>query len=162
MNILTITFIAYSISLSKSETNQIITPKGWESTCKILFCQTSLQTCVTNGCLGQVDCRKCIESVNQNCLRCYDDIVSQAFYIQSNNQPTIVCDKNSDLHQVSCQLFCRSNNYADSKCDIVNNVPVCNCLLNSSSSTATSTSTTPSTTTSTTTLSTASNLINSK
>jgi len=159
MNILTIAFLAYSITLSKSETNQIITPKGWESTCKILFCQTSLQTCVTNGCMGQVDCRKCIETVNQNCLRCYDDIISQAFYLQSNNQPTIVCDKNLDLHQVSCQLFCRSNNYVDSKCDIVNGVPVCNCLSNSSSTT-TSTSTTPTPTT-TTTLSTASNF-NSK
>jgi len=154
MNLLTIIFITYSVTLAKSETNQVITAKGWESTCKILFCQTTLQTCVTNGCLGQQDCRKCIETVNQNCLRCYDDMVSQAYYTSINNQPTIVCDKNLELHQVSCQLFCRTNNFIDSKCDLVNNVPLCNCIsttTTTSTTTPTTTTTTPTTTTTKTT-----------
>ena len=115
--------LTLNVLIAKSEHS-----KGWETVCKIYNCQSVLKSCISNGCLGKDSCRSCVEVYDPSCSRCFDDIITEAFYTGSNGQPTIICDKANELHLVSCELFCRANFITKFKCEVLNGLPICNCL----------------------------------
>ena len=151
-----ILFLTLNVLIAKSEHS-----KGWETVCKIYSCQSVLKNCISNGCLGKDSCRSCIEVYDTSCSRCFDDIINEAVYAGSNGQSTIICDKANELHLVSCELFCRTNFITKFKCEVLNGLPICNCLgeqpiisttIDLTTSTASTTTTTSTTSTTTTTV----------
>jgi len=136
------------------EQNQTL--KNWESVCSILSCKLVLDKCIQNGCLGTDQCRNCVQTQNQNCLRCIDSIINEQ-YFTANGSPTIICDSLNSLHETTCNFYCRMKESENWKCEQIGGYPLCNCYASSiSTTTLTTTSTTTMTTTSTTTITTTS------
>jgi WD40 repeat protein len=127
----------------------ISSPK-WAKSCQ--KCHRPLENCKDLNCLGKKACNKCIFIVNSfDCHSCLTEIFQESSMITlPDKRKTIICDKNSDLHTTVCNFFCRSLFKPNYKCEIVSNMPVCNCM-DTTTSNPTTTTTTPITTTTTTT-----------
>ena len=122
--------------------------KSWQAVCAISSCQSTLQQCINDGCLGKALCKNCVNEYHTTCGRCVDDIYDETTQITlPNNRKTIICDMNNQLHITVCNFFCRSLFKPNYKCEVISDMPVCNCM-------DTTTPTTSSTTSTTTTLST--------
>ena len=125
--------------------------KAWQSICKINSCEPTLQECINDGCFGKVNCKSCVEDYHTTCGRCVDDIYDEAAQITlPDNRKTIICDINNQLHITVCNFFCRSLFKLNYKCEIISDMPVCNCMDTTATSTTTTTTTFPTTLTTTT------------
>ena len=120
--------------------------KGWETTCKITSCESTLNQCIVNSCLGKPSCRSCVETYLTSCSRCVDEIYDETTQITlPDNRKTIICDMNNQLHTTVCNFFCRSLFKLNYKCEIMSDIPVCNCM-DTTTPTPTTSTTTPTTT----------------
>ena len=117
--------------------------KAWQSICKINSCESTLQECINDGCFGKVSCKSCVEDYLPSCSRCVDDIYDEAAQITlPDNRKTIICDISNQLHTTVCNFFCRSLFKLNYKCEIISDMPVCNCMDASTTTTSTMTTTT--------------------
>ena len=129
------------INSTRNEAN-LATSKSWESICKIQSCESTLEQCIQSGCLGKTSCKSCVETYHTSCSRCVDDIYDETTQVTlPDNHKTIICDANNQLHTTVCNFYCRSLLKPNYKCEIISDIPVCNCI-DMISSTTTSTSTT--------------------
>ena len=129
------------ISLIRNEND--LTSKAWQSICKINSCESTLQECINDGCFGKISCKSCVEDYHTTCGRCVDDIYDEAAQITlPDNRKTIICDINNQLHTTVCNFFCRSLFKLNYKCEIISDMPVCNCIDASTTTTSTMTTTT--------------------
>jgi hypothetical protein len=124
--------------------------RGWESICEILSCKPVLENCIRNNCLGKENCRNCVLSENQNCVRCVDGLWNEQYFAINGTQ-TIICDQVNNLHQTTCNFFCRMKNYLEWKCEQIGGYPLCNCKSELITPTKTTTTTIATTTTTSTT-----------
>jgi len=129
--------IYFTFLLIKLIDSSLLITKSWESTCVILSCDRTIDVCIQNGCLGLNNCKSCLNTNNQNCGVCFSDIITETDHLQSNGEPTIICDITKNFHKLACQFFCRINFSIYSECSVVNGFPVCNCLDNNLISTTT-------------------------
>jgi hypothetical protein len=114
--------------------------KAWQSICKINSCESTLKECVSDGCFGKANCKSCVEDYLPTCSRCVDDIYDESTQITlPDNRKTIICDINNSLHTAVCNFFCRSLLKPNYKCEIVSDIPVCNCFDTATSTTSTTT-----------------------
>jgi hypothetical protein len=142
LSLLIIIFIIKGIKTNNLKQHE----RGWESMCQILSCKPVLENCIRNNCLGKDGCRNCVLSENQMCVRCVDGLLNeQDFTI--NGKPTIICDPVNNLHQTTCNFYCRMKETITWKCEQIGGYPLCNC---DSELISTSTITTPAPTTTTT------------
>jgi hypothetical protein len=123
--------------------------RGWESICSILSCKPVLENCIRNNCIGKDNCRNCVQSENQNCVRCVDGLWNEQ-YFTINGAQTILCDPVNNLHQTTCNFFCRMKNSLEWKCEQIGGYPLCNCEGEPMTPTTTTTTTTTATTSATT------------
>lgn len=132
-----IIFLFLLINLIKSEFFSL--NKNWDTTCRFLSiffyseCERTLERCIIgiNGCLGTENCRSCVEASQSSCKRCIDDIFDETTQITlPDNKKTIICDMNNKLHTTVCNFYCRSLNFTNYKCEILNDLPICNCKMN--------------------------------
>ena len=124
--------------------------KSWPVSCVIYSCQSTLQQCINSGCLGKALCKSCVEEYQTTCGRCVDDIYDETTQITlPDNRKTIICDMSNQLHTTVCNFFCRSLFKLNYKCEIISDMPVCNCM-DATTTTTSTTSTTMTTTTTTT------------
>jgi hypothetical protein len=100
--------------------------KNWQSICFILSCKSVLEKCIQNECFGVNECRNCVQSLNQICLRCVDNILNEQFN-SANGEPVIVCDPINSLHETTCSFYCRMKEKESSKCEQIEGLPVCKC-----------------------------------
>ena len=129
------------INSTKNE-NNLATSKSWESICKIQSCESTLEQCILSGCLGKTSCKTCVETYHTSCSRCVDDIYDETTQVTlPDSHKTIICDANNQLHTIVCNFYCRSLYKPDYKCEIISDIPVCNCIDMISSTTTTSTTT---------------------
>jgi hypothetical protein len=108
-------------------------------------CETTLQQCISIGCFGKANCKSCVEDFSPSCSRCVDDIFDETAQITlPDNRKTIICDANNQLHTTVCNFFCRSLFITNYKCEILSDLPVCNCkeIATSPPTTRTTTTTT--------------------
>ena len=162
MKLISILLINLFLMLSsiRSEYDLGLIFKGWETTCKIITsCESTLNQCIENSCLGKTSCRSCVETYLTSCLRCVDEIYDETTQITlPDNRKTIICDMNNQLHTTVCNFYCRSLFKLNYKCEIISDMPVCNCIdtttltptTSSMTSTTITTTKTPTTTTATT------------
>lgn len=144
LNILTITNFALGLN------PYVKSIRTWESVCSILSCQSVLDKCIRNNCMGLNQCRNCVQIENQNCLRCVDSILNEQ-YFSINGTQTIICDSKNMLHETTCNFYCRIKEINLWKCEQIGGYPLCNCNGNNFISTTTFTSTTTTATTTSTT-----------
>ena len=129
------------ISSIKNEPSSL--NKAWQSVCTIYSCESTLQQCINVGCLGKANCKSCVEDYPTTCSKCVDDIYDETTQVTlPDNRKTIICDMNNQLHTTVCNFFCRSLFKPNYKCEVISDIPVCNCLDIATSSTTTSTTTT--------------------
>jgi WD40 repeat protein len=108
----------------------------WEQICEI--CQETLEQCIENDCLGEEECQDCIIENSLNCVSCFAEIFDESAQITlPDDSRTIICDADNELHVTVCNFFCRSLFKPNYKCEILNDVPVCNCLDKTTSLTVT-------------------------
>ena len=140
------------VSSTRSEYDLGLIFKGWETTCKITSCESTLNQCIENSCIGKLSCRSCVETYLTSCSRCVDDIYDETTQITlPDNRKTIICDMSNQLHTTVCHFFCRSLFKLNYKCEIISDMPLCNCMDTTPTPTTTTTfPTTRATTTSTT------------
>jgi hypothetical protein len=100
--------------------------RGWESICSILSCKPVLEFCIRNNCLGKDDCRNCVISENPICVRCVDGLLDEQ-YFTINGAQTILCDPVNNLHQTTCNFYCRMKETITWKCEQIGGYPLCNC-----------------------------------
>ena len=133
--------------------NDLTSNKGWETVCHESSCKSTLEQCIQNGCLGKASCKSCVEYYLSTCSKCVDDIYDESTQITlGNNNKTIICDANNQLHTTVCNFYCRSLFKPNFKCEVISNIPVCNCIdLTTTTSTTTTTATRFPTVTTTTT-----------
>ena len=128
------------ISSLRSEPSNL--NKSWQAVCTINSCESTLQQCIGVGCLGKVSCKSCVDVYHTTCGRCVDDIYDESTQITlPDNRKTIICDINNQLHTTVCNFFCRSLFKLNYKCEIISDMPVCNCM-DTTTPTTTATSTT--------------------
>ena len=124
--------------------------KAWGSVCKVDFCGSALEECTEVGCFGKPSCKTCVENYRNTCSRCVDDIYDETSQITlPDNRKTIICDMNNHLHTIVCNFYCWGLFKLNYKCEIISNIPVCNCIdttTPSTTSTTTISSTRPITT----------------
>ena len=131
--------------------------KAWQSICTLYSCESTLQQCINVGCFGKANCKSCVEDYPTTCSKCVDDIYDESTQITlPDNRKTIICDINNQLHRTVCNFFCRSLFKPNHKCDIISDMPVCNCIdlttpITTSTTTTTATPTVTTTVSSTTT-----------
>jgi hypothetical protein len=102
--------------------------KAWQSICTINSCQSTLEICINAACFGKANCKSCVEDYQSTCVRCVDDIYDETAQITlPDNRKTIICDMNNQLHTTVCNFYCRSLFIPKYKCEIINDIPVCNC-----------------------------------
>jgi len=106
--------------------NQNQSIRTWESICAILSCQSALDKCIRYGCIGLNQCRNCVQTENQNCLRCVDSILNEQFSTTNGTQ-TIICDSLNSLHETTCNFYCRMKERENWKCEEIGSFPICNC-----------------------------------
>jgi hypothetical protein len=123
--------------------------KGWESICEILSCKPVLENCIRNNCLGKDNCRNCVLSENKICIRCVDGLWNEQNFAINGTQ-TIICDQVNNLHQTTCNFFCRMKNSLEWICEQIGGNPLCNCKSELMAQTTTTTTTRLPTTTTTT------------
>ena len=117
------------ISSIRNENDFYLSFKSWETTCKIISCEASLNQCIENSCLGKTNCRSCVDTYFTSCSRCVDDIYDETTLITlPDNTKTIICDIKNQLHTTVCNFFCRSLFKLNYKCEIISDMPVCNCM----------------------------------
>ena len=105
--------------------------KTWMVVCNINSCESTLQRCINDGCVGKLSCKSCVENYLPSCSRCVDDIYDETTQITlSDNRKTILCIPESQLHLTVCNFFCRSLFNQDYKCEYISDlfVPICNCI----------------------------------
>ena len=125
--------------------NETYFDKAWQAICKVSSCEPHLQECINDGCFGKPNCKSCVDVYSSNCSRCVDEIYDETAQITlPDNRKTIICDMNNQLHTTVCNFFCRSLVKPNYKCEIISDIPVCNCI--DSTSSPASTTSTPSTT----------------
>jgi hypothetical protein len=100
--------------------------RGWESICSILSCKPVLENCIRNNCLGKENCRNCVLSENPICVRCVDGLLDEQ-YFTINGAQTILCDPVNNLHQTTCNFYCRMKETMTWKCEQIGGYPLCNC-----------------------------------
>jgi hypothetical protein len=123
-------------------------PRSWESICSILSCKPVLENCIRNNCTGKENCRNCVLSENQMCVRCVDGLLNEQ-YFTINGAQTIICDPVNNLHQTTCNFYCRMKESFVWKCEQAGGYPLCNCESEPITTTTTTTITTKKTTTTT-------------
>ena len=129
------------ISSIRSEYDKL--EKSWPVVCTVYSCESTLQQCISVGCLGKAFCKSCVEEYHTTCGRCVDDIYDETAQITlPDNRKTIICDMNNQLHTTVCNFFCRSLFKLNYKCEIISDVPVCNCMDTTTPTTTTAASTT--------------------
>jgi hypothetical protein len=137
-------FIINFFLLINSIRNEDNSNKNWEFICKINSCESTLQDCIRGGCLGKPNCKSCVESYHTTCGRCVDDIYDETTQITlPDNTKTIICDLNNNLHSTVCNFYCRSFYKPNYKCEIISDIPVCNCIDTTTTSTTTTTTKKP-------------------
>ena len=114
--------------------NSAQSERTWESICSLLSCQSVLDKCIRNECIGVSQCRNCVQNENQNCLRCVDSILNEQFNTLNGTQ-TIVCDAINNMHQTTCNFYCRMKEFESWKCEQVQQYPLCICYENNLSTT---------------------------
>jgi hypothetical protein len=128
---------------------ETLVQKGWESICSVLSCKPVLDNCIRKNCIGKDECRSCVQSENQICMRCFDSLINEQYFTINGNQ-TIICDQVNDFHQTTCNFFCRIKGSIAWKCEQFGGYPLCNCeidlITTKTSEIPTSTATTISTT----------------
>ena len=145
MKLISILLINIFLMINSIRNENELLNKAWGSVCKINFCGAALEECIDKDCLGKVNCKACVESYRKTCSICVDEIYDETAQITLPDQrKTIICDLNNQLHVTVCDFYCRSLFKQNYKCEIISNIPVCNCI-----DIATSTTTAPSTTTTT-------------
>ena len=142
-------FLLFLITDLAQSFDQKESVKNWESVCSILSCKTVLDKCIQNACLGADQCRSCVQTQNQNCLRCLDSIINEQ-YFTINGAQTIICDSLNSLHSTTCNCYCRMNESENWKCEQIGGYPLCNCYGSTSTTTLSTTASTASTTTTST------------
>jgi hypothetical protein len=126
--------------------------RTWESICQILSCKPILDRCIRNNCLGKDDCRNCVLSEYQMCVRCVDGLLDEQ-YFTINGAQTIICDPVNNIHLTTCNFYCRMKESLTWKCEQAGGYPLCNCeqeLTTSTTTTQLPTTTTTAKTTTTT------------
>ena len=101
--------------------------KVFTVTCRNDFCKKGLETCITNNCYGARGCKSIIELFYPNCTRCVDDILDQSNYELVNGNYHLVCDPNDDMQIKACLYYCRVYYYPFGQCLRQNNIPICRC-----------------------------------
>ena len=131
--------VAYDGSIEVWIHNDISSPK-WEKSCQ--KCHRPLENCKDLNWLGKNACNKCIIIANSfDCDSCLTEIFQESSIITlPNKRKTIICDKNNQLHTTVCNFYCRSLFKPNYKCEIVSNMPVCNCMHTTTPTTTTTTS----------------------
>jgi hypothetical protein len=122
LSLLIIIFIIKSIKTNNLKHQE----RGWESICSILSCKPVLDNCIRKSCLGKDDCRNCVQSENQMCVRCVDGLLNEQDYT-INGKPTIECDSANNLPQTTCNFYCRIKESLAWKCEQRGGYPLCNC-----------------------------------
>jgi hypothetical protein len=113
-------------SLNCEHLKNYLNQRGWESICSILSCKPVLENCIRNNCLGKDDCRNCVLSEYQICVRCVDGLLDEQ-YFTINGKPTIKCDPVNNLHETTCNFYCRMKESVGWKCEQIGGYPLCNC-----------------------------------
>jgi hypothetical protein len=103
--------------------------KSWEAICSILSCQSVLDQCIRYNCIGLNQCRSCVQTENQICVRCVDSVINQQ-YITINGTQTIECDEENPLHETICNFNCRLKEKPNWKCEKIKDNQVCYCFEN--------------------------------
>ena len=112
--------------------------KSWPISCVVYSCESTLHQCISDGCFGKANCKNCVEYYHTTCGRCVNDIYDETTQITlPDNRKTIICDINNQLHTTVCDFFCRSLFKLYYICEIIINMPVCNCMDTSSTTTTT-------------------------
>ncbi|RNA28450.1 serine threonine kinase [Brachionus plicatilis] len=93
-------------------------------TCQTSFCKLALDPCVR--CFGVYQCKKCILSVEKDCLPCADEIYAQKNVMIGRNQFQM-CHTLNDLSNKICHMFCRGYFYETGSCQMLNDIFVCQC-----------------------------------
>lgn len=114
-----------AISLIESF-NQNRSKRSWDSICSLLSCQFVLNKCVQNSCLSIDQCRNCVQTENQNCVRCVDSIINEQFSTTNGTQ-SIICDAVNSLHETTCNFFCRMKEKNSGKCEQTGGYQLCTC-----------------------------------
>jgi hypothetical protein len=107
-----------------------------------------IQTTKKN-CLGKDNCQNCVLSENQNCVRCVESLWNEQ-YFPLNGTQTIICDQVNNLHQTTCNFYCRMKESQTWKCEQIEGYPLCNCITEKITTTTLTSSTATTTTTTTT------------
>jgi len=103
--------------------------EGWEMICEMNSCQLILEECTNKGCLGKEGCKSCVESYQTTCLSCVLQIYDQtALVTLENDESTIVCDANNQLHKTVCNFYCRGLNKVYYKCETKEDQQICSCF----------------------------------
>ena len=117
--------------------------KNWQTICKIYSCEATIEKCIENGCLGKASCKSCVETYQSACSRCVDDIYDESTQIAlPDNNKKLICDVTNKFHLTVCNFYCRSLFKIYFKCEIMSDIPVCDCKDGQDVSTTTSTTTT--------------------
>ena len=101
--------------------------KVFTVTCRTDFCKEGLETCIQNNCYGARGCKSIIELFYPNCTRCVDDILDQSNYEFVNGNYHLVCDPNDDMQIKACLYYFRVYYYPFGQCLRQNNIPICRC-----------------------------------
>ena len=151
MKLISILLINLFLMISSIKNEPSNLNKAWQSICKINSCEPTLNECISDGCFGKASCKSCVEDYLPSCSRCVDDIYDETTQVTlPDNRKTIICDISNQLHTTVCNFFCRSLFKLNYKCEIISDMPVCNCM-DTTTPTSTNTTTTLSTSSTTTT-----------
>ena len=143
INFVKLLFLFYSVS----NANGFDLSKHWNISCNSLQCKTGLETCISSNCLGVRACKAILDEYFPTCTPCVRDILDSSFYelVDGNYYPT--CDSSVDLHVTICLFYCRANWFQSGACVNQNNIPICKCGIESTTTATTTISTSSITTT---------------
>ena len=130
-------FICLFTSLVKS--NNLINSRYWYFSCSSPECTTAINSCL--NCLGERMCKACITNTNPNCSTCANDIFNKEDLETIDGNSYFICESSDPFQSKVCHFYCRGQYSQYGQCETDQNLPVCKCSAN-----PTTTTTTPMTT----------------
>lgn len=107
--------------------------KFWIATCTLNECSTALNTCI--NCFGERNCKSCITSAKADCSTCANDIYNKDELENIGGNQYLICDNSDPIQQKVCHLFCRGQYLQTGFCVRIQNIPVCQCMTDSPTTT---------------------------
>ena len=126
-------FICLFLFVSQIESNSLISQKYWYLTCSSSECTTAINSCL--NCLGERMCKACITNANPECSTCANDIFNKEDLETIEGENYFICESSDPIQAKICHFYCRGQYSQFGQCVIQQNLPVCQCISATTSTT---------------------------